>query len=504
MNKLLVAGNRSVLKFLLPSLLQAIPEPLTIVITDDCSSSQTEIDEEMNEMLYGKQSDGRITIIKKDEMTWRELVQPFHLVLLASANNNLELYHEFYSCCIEEQKVLLPLTFTHEYGILGPTTIKETDACWESCWLRLHVQNRMPTSPAPTIVDRMSHITSSYVERYLSTGIPELQNSVYILSEDPIHGEIHSFFEHPLTLQHIPLSDWFPLYIPFNQEQSSMNEEQLQNYFTGLVSSRTGVFYSLEESSFEQLPLSLCSIQIADPLSDGPATRLPATIHAGMDHTQARREAGLSGLERYMSRLCDHLLLDKMQNTYVGAGTTGSEAAGRGLQSLLQSELDRLYRWDMQQATPVVVPFDLSKLDDLCSKYYLESLRALAEDLVLGYSEDLYPHIPIVWVRSNGTWYYAIDLNPTLALRRVLTEALGHIQTGHKRSDSISFKNISLSGQTKQMCLPEAGTSYHPKDIEDLLSVLHPFQVLVTKLAVEPFLKELVVYGVRLSKEVFK
>ncbi|MFM9278715.1 hypothetical protein [Paenibacillus jiagnxiensis] len=500
MKKLLVAGNRPILRFLIPSLLQAIPESFSILITEDCPSSQTELDEEMNEMLKGKQSEGRIMMIKKDEMTWRELVQPFHFVLFASANNKLELYHEFYSCCIEEQKVLLPLTFTHEYGILGPATIKESDACWESCWRRLHMQKWVSSFPAPTIVNMMSHITSCYVERYLRTGIPELQNRVYILSGDPIHGEIHSFFEHPLTVQHIPLSGWFSLHIPFKQEQSSMNEEQLQDYFTGLVSSRIGVFYSLEESSFDQLPLSLCSIQTADPLADGPSTTLPTMIHAGMDHNQARREAGLSGLEGYVSRLCNHLFSKQMQNTYAGVGTTASEAAGRGLQSLLQSELDCLY----QRVIPAAVPFDLSKIDDLSTKYYLESLRALAEDLVLGYSEDLYPHIPIVWVRSNGTWHYAIDLNPTLALRRVLAEALGHIQTGHSRSGSISFKTISLAGQTKQMCLPEAGTSYRAQDIEDMLSILHPFQVLVTNLAVEPFLKELVVFGVRLSKEVCK
>ncbi|WP_375525067.1 hypothetical protein [Paenibacillus terreus] len=481
-------------------MLQAIPEPFSIIITEDCSSSQTELDEEMNEVLNGKQPDGRIVIIKKDEMSWRELVQPFHFVLFASVNNKLELYHEIYSCCIEEQKVLLPLTFTHEYGILGPTTIEETDASWESCWRRLHVQNRVSPAPAPTILNMMSHITSCYVERHLRTGIPELQNSVYILSADPIRGQIHSFFKHPLTVQHIPLSGWSPLHIPFKQEQSSMIEEQLQDYLTGLVSSRTGVFYSLEESSFDQLPLSLCSIQTADPLADGPSTTLPIMIHAGIDHHEARREAGLSGLERYMSSLCNHLFANQMPNTYVGVGTTGSEAAGRGLQSLLQSELDYLY----QGVIPAAVPFEPSKLHDLRSKYYLESLRALAEDLVLGYSEDLYPHIPIVWVRSNGTWYYAIDLNPTLALRRVLAEALRHIQTGHRRSDSISFKTISLAGQPKQICLPEAGTSYCAQDIEDILSVLHPFQVLVTNLAVEPFLKELVVYGVRLSKEVCK
>ncbi|MCK9909234.1 hypothetical protein MXD81_08840, partial [Microbacteriaceae bacterium K1510] len=104
----------------------------------------------------------------------------------------------------------------------------------------------------------------------------------------------------------------------------------------------------------KQLPLALCRVQAVDPLSEGPAMLLPEVVCSGLTHEEVRGEAGLTGIEAYVSRLVGPLLTPPCseQNEAasliapedfvgVGAGGTAAEAICRGLQKCLTEELGR-------------------------------------------------------------------------------------------------------------------------------------------------------------------
>lgn len=91
-----------------------------------------------------------------------------------------------------------------------------------------------------------------------------------------------------------------------------------------------------------QLPLAQCRVQPIDPLSDGPAELLQSVISSGLTHEEARREAGLAGIEAYGNRLV--AILDLPTNVQIGAGETFTEGGYRGLQRCLVQEMKKVRR----------------------------------------------------------------------------------------------------------------------------------------------------------------
>ena len=86
-----------------------------------------------------------------------------------------------------------------------------------------------------------------------------------------------------------------------------------------------------------QLPLSQCLVQAVNPLSEGPATLLPEVICAGLTHEEAKRHAGLTGIEMYVSKWIDSKVPEDFIG--IGAGETIEEAICRGLQAYLDEKL---------------------------------------------------------------------------------------------------------------------------------------------------------------------
>ena len=74
-------------------------------------------------------------------------------------------------------------------------------------------------------------------------------------------------------------------------------------YFSLLTSEETGIFHTWEERNLKQLPLSQCYVQVANPVSEGPADLSPEVVCPGFTHEEAKREAGLTGIEMYVLQM---------------------------------------------------------------------------------------------------------------------------------------------------------------------------------------------------------
>jgi putative thiazole-containing bacteriocin maturation protein len=282
-------------------------------------------------------------------------------------------------------------------------------------------------------------------------------------------------------------------------------------YFSLLTSQESGIFHIWEEGDLKQLPLAQCRVQAADPLSEGPAELLPDIVCTGLTHEEARREAGLSGIEAYASRMVGLLVEDGMVEPQefvgVGAGETVAEGIYRGLQKCLAVELGK----QQAEKKPSVFRVQLSAVEDERCLYYLQALTTIQGAPVIGLGEEVFG-FPVVWVGTNGRWYGSVGLNVTMALRTALQQALqvalpkAQNQVMRYTTQALEASTVLLEEKVPQsLVIPGYEETVQSEVLQSALQVLKrkDKRILVLDLALEPFLKEELagVFGVLLREE---
>ena len=270
------------------------------------------------------------------------------------------------------------------------------------------------------------------------TGVTESEqrNLFYLLDLDTLEGNWHSFLPHPLVDGHVS-SEWVTdLDVRLERSLSKDETNGLLLYFSQLTSEVSGIFHSWEEGDLKQLPLAQCRVQAVDMLSKGPAELLPDIVCTGLTHEEARRNAGLAGIESYVSRKVGLLVatlpsyqekggngVEIKEFIGVGAGETVAEGICRGLQKCLDEELSKQLINQKNQ----VAPLQVDTIEDERCRFYLEALTTMHGSPTIGLGEEV-SGFPVIWVGTNDGWYGAVDLTITLALRKALQQALMKVQ----------------------------------------------------------------------------
>ncbi|GHI00463.1 putative thiazole-containing bacteriocin maturation protein [Neobacillus kokaensis] len=512
-NKVLVIGSGPFLVSLVASLIESGLPKLNLMVTDAVSTNRQRLNElvhharkidsdvEMMEVPYHKGAGGNF---------WKEAVQNYEWILYVSQDGNVNELRYLNQVCKEEKKAFLPAIYLEKVGLSGPLTHPESEECFESAWRRIHqsalqADERPPvfSSPAGAILANVS--VFEFFKR--ATGIAGCNqaNPIYLLDLETMEGDWLSFIPHPsVTSQNMKPELVKDLDVRLKQETDREEHQgSLLEYFGGLTSKEIGIFRSWEEGNLPQLPLSQCYVQAVDPVSEGPAVLLPEVVCSGMTHEEARRNAGLKGIEMYVSRLVasSEYINDWVSGNHrmigIGSGETVAEAVCRGLQAYLDEELK-------QRKDHTVFRVPMGAIEDKECRFYLNALTTLNGSPAIGLKEDVLG-FPVVWVRSNGHWYTGAGLNTTLALRNTLQQALLDAQNGI----------ISVERQQKQSMryLEKGGTSLSISSCEDLtqlellqssIQVLkrHNKQLFAFDLSIEPFLKQGLggVYGVQVRE----
>ena len=251
------------------------------------------------------------------------------------------------------REVFLPAICLEQVGLSGPFVHPESDGCWESAWRRLH-QSAIQSDQKPNMVSSTTGaiLANVIVFEFFKkvTGIAGSTNQIYLLDFETLEGEWLSFIPHPLvtsTSVAPRLVEDLDLRIKQEGKRNNASHELLE-YFNGLTSEEIGIFHSWEERNLSQLPLAQCFVQAVNPLTSGPAELLPEVICAGLTHEEAKRNAGLTGIEMYVSKWIDSFVRNQddhidskfMEGTIgIGAGETIEEAICRGLQAYLDEKL---------------------------------------------------------------------------------------------------------------------------------------------------------------------
>ncbi|UKS24548.1 putative thiazole-containing bacteriocin maturation protein [Paenibacillus sp. HWE-109] len=448
-----------------------------------------------------------ITLQTEGNRNWREAVRPFDSVLFVSQEGDIEELRALHAVCREEKKVFLPAVCLKQAGMAGPLVHPDSEGCWESAWRSVHESAISKDPELHTFSSTAGALLANVIVFELLKKISGLNDSeqsdpFYLLNLETLEGKWHSFVPHPLVNGRTAVERIHDFELQL-ERKSSKSETGLLPYFGRLTSAESGIFHIWEEGDLKQLPLSQCRVQAIDPLSEGPTTLLSDIVCTDLTHEGARRAAGLSGIEAYVSRMARLFVSEPQEFIGIGAGETFAEGIGRGLLRCLAEEMGKQLASQVSSVSRV----HLSAIEDKRCQFYLQALTTMKAEPMIGLGEAVCG-FPVVWVGTDDRWYGGVGLNVTFALRDALQQALlkAQNQPASFTSQVLEVSSVRLAEKIPHnLEIPSCEAAIESDVLQSALQVLkrNHKRLLVFDLAVEPFLKEEMagVFGVLLREE---
>jgi putative thiazole-containing bacteriocin maturation protein len=525
---MIAVGSGPILVSLVAAILESGLPRFRVLITNPAITNRQRISELA---AFARQVDQEVDVEEifpshNGILDWREVVRPVDSVLYVSQEDGLEECRALHAACRESEKIMLPAIYFRQMGMAGPLVHPDSEGCFESAWRRVHhsalYNDSRPFAVSSTAEAMLATVlVFEWLKTVTGATVSELQNKLFLMNPETLEGDWHPFLPHPLVNER-PTADMVPnIDIPMERSLDKKESSGLLPYFSSLTSSKTGILHMWEEGNLRQLPLSQCRVQATDPLTEGPAVLLPEIICSGLTHNEARREAGLAGIEAYVSRMAGVLMdmqplplplhpitaspIDQLlsESFGVGTGETVAEGVCRGLQKVLAEELGRR----LGAGQPSIFRIEPGKVEDERSLYYLRALTTMQGAPVIGLGEEV-AGFPVVWVGTNGYWFGGAGLNLTLALRKALQHALMIAEN----NDTVAQDQVPKISTMKveealplSLIIPGYDEMGHEKTLQSALQVLshNRKRIMVFDLAAEPFMKEELagVFGVSLREE---
>ncbi|PEY30021.1 putative thiazole-containing bacteriocin maturation protein [Bacillus cereus] len=495
-SKVLAIGSGSIFTSLISSLLESGLPEFHYLVTDPDETNLSRLSE-LIQKAYATDSDVLVQEIDTTtDCSLQEVFQPFDWILYVSQNGNIEKLRAIHAICREEKKNFLPALCLQHVGLAGPIITSDSEECWESAWHRIHeiaLQKDQISDSFSQIAGAMlaNTIVFELFKHVTGSSNRKKNKQFFLLDLETLEGNWHPFIKHPLIATEtftIELIQDLDETLERHADEKHSNELFL--FFDQLASRISGIFHLWDEQNLKQLPLSQCYIQVANPLSEGPTSLLSSIICGGLTHDEARREAGLTGIETYVTEMVNFLIPDQDEFIGIGAGETMVE----GVYRALQNHLTHTLQTRQLSTTEEITLLQLTEIHDKHCQFYLRALSAIHEEPKIGIGKDVIG-FPVIWVGIHNQWYGNTNLNMTLALRGALQQALLHVQ-----NYEIPYKSTIL---WESSTLLHDANSFRvvvqkEEEIPSLKSLqlalqnlkehnLHPY---VLDLAIEPFLKE--------------
>lgn len=522
--KVLAAGSGPFFVSLVASLIESGLPKVHMLITDSETTNRQRLEEIV---AHARKTDPEVSVTEvthqeEKDRFWKEIIQPFDAILYVSDSGDLEELRLLHAVSREEKKVFLPAIFHNQVGLAGPLVHPDSEGCWETAWHRIHQSAFCKDKQLHTFSSTAGAMLANLIVFELFKDVaglisPEQRNQFFLLDLETLEGKWHSFMPHPIVTGSAAVELVQDLDLRIEGSSSRSEPNSLFLFFSQLTSEVSGIFHKWEEGDLKQLPLAQCEVQPVDPLSAGPAELLPSIVCTDLRHEEARREAGLTGIEAYVSRMSGPLVTDLLSHSEdrvgnvvhpqefvgVGAGETFVEGVCRGLDRCLEEELAKRHA-DQHSVTEV----HLSAVEDEHCRFYLEALTTIQEAPMICMGKEM-SGFPVVWVGTNDRWFGSVGFNRTLALRKALQHALTQAQsrqTNRHKQTAVEVSSVVLEeGDPLSLVIPPCEEAGQSQVLLSAIQVLerNSKQLLVYEFSLEPFLKEQLagVFGVLVREE---
>lgn len=514
--KVLAIGSGPFLASLISALIESGLPKFHFMATDSVPTNRLRFKELLQN---ASKSDPKVEVLQvpfekgAKRSFWHHVLHPYDWILYVSQDGNVKELKELNSICKDQKKLFLPAIYLDHVGLAGPLVHPESEACWESAWRRLHRSSLQKdrevqaySSTAGSILANV--IVFEFFKKVAGIAGSSQSHKIYQLDLETLEGDWIAFITHPLVSN----KRFSPklvkdLDIRLKQEQSG-NERHSLDSFNLLTSKETGIFHTWEERNLKQLPLSQCYVQAVNPISEGPADLLPEVLCTGLTHEEAKREAGLKGIEMYASQMIKEYKNKKNQAKVnlsegfigVGAGETIAEAVCRGLQECLDEECRK--RKAVRQ-NPIFI-IQLETIEDHRCRFYLQALAAMNGSApAIGLHENLFG-FPVLSVGSNGTWHTSAGLTITLALENALQKALLEAQNRSDEANTKTESAVFSENEPLKLDIPSCTERTKSEILDSSIQILNRNnkQLFVYDLTFEPFLEQELtgVFGVQVRE----
>ncbi|WHY77779.1 putative thiazole-containing bacteriocin maturation protein [Neobacillus sp. WH10] len=516
--KVLAIGSGSFMVSLAAALIESGLPKFHFILTDSVPTNELRINELVRN-AYIADSEVEVEQVpfeKRDGRSfWKEALHPYDWILYVSQDGNVKELRNLNMVCKEQRKGFFPAICLDRVGLAGPLVHPESEGCWESAWRRIHQSSLQldwqPQSFSTTAGAILANVTVfEFFKKATGIAGSNQSNQIYKLDLETLEGDWISFITHPLVTNKSVSSGLVEdLDVRIKQEKSKDEPSiTLLECFSLLTSKETGIFHTWEERNLKQLPLSQCYVQAVNPVSEGPADLLPEVVCSGFTHEEAKREAGLTGIEMYVSEMfkgCSDQK-DKVGANIpggligIGAGETIEEAVSRGLQAYLEKEL----RNKKDDLLNPIFRVQLGEIEDQRCRFYLNALTTLNGAPTIGLKNEILG-FPVIWVQSQGRRYTSTGLNTTLALRSALQQSLLDKQNQIHANERISESTVFLKEKEFKLEIPSCEEITQLELLQSSIQVLNQNskRLFIYDLAFEPFLKQELagVYGVQVREE---
>ncbi len=488
--KVLAIGSGPIFVSLVSALLDSGLPNFHIIISDSLPTNRSRL---VVLETHAQKSDPEVKITEitaHQAASWQETIKAFDSILYVSQTGNIEELRKLHNLCRSEKKRFIPAIGFQHIGLAGPLIQPDADICWESTWRRLHQtalhkNSSRDTFPFTAGAMLANVVVFEHFKRVTGVSKPDDKSPFFLLDLETLEGNWHTILPHPSVVNMEPIQSIFSYEL---LQPPTNNQSKLLSFFHQITSETSGIFHTWGAEDLPQLPLAQCMVQVADPLSTEPTKLLPSITCAALTHEEARREAGLTGIETYITRMVEtKSLQDQLPNKkYIGIGAGESIAEGvcRGLQTYLA-----------KQITPPLIPVQLEKVEDKHCLFYLQALTTKAGEPSI-YLGELVEGFPVLWVRSDGGWHGAVGINETMALQKALLISL--TQTG------LTLTNLSFNDAKQNLVIP-ANNRSQENYLQSALQHLSQQnkQLQVYDFTLESWLKQGLagVYGVVLREE---
>jgi len=438
---------------------------------------------------------------------WCRVIRPFDLILYVSQTGGIGELQRIEAACRSEGKIFVPATVVYRTGVVGPVIHPDSDISWESGWRRYHeTADNQVAEITEVSSTAMALLTNTLVFELFKfvTGItlPDSVNKFYLLDVENLQGDWHYFLPHPLANISGKSASVRDLDSLLAMPADLQPPGRLFEIFRQLTSPSFGIFHTWDEGGLKQLPLAQCRIQPVDPLANETAQLLPEMICTGMNHEEARIEAGWSGVEAYVSRYAKDESFEIGEFVGVGGGATAVEAVARGLQKCLSEELTQLCS---KQSPLRLMAAKCDGIDDERCAYDWQVLNGILGSISIAFGEKIYG-FPVVWVKVDDRWCGSVDFTVTTALQKALESVLILLQNGDDRGlhQLHTTRSVIFEDTHFERCTITKVDASQVDILKAAITILqaHGQQLKVVDLALEPFLKEFpAVIGVSLKSE---
>jgi putative thiazole-containing bacteriocin maturation protein len=423
--------------------------------------------------------------MKRKKLSLQEIVSTFDSILYVSEDDRVYELKMLNEICKREKKRFIPAISSQKICMAGPLVTSNSEACFESAWRSVH-QNILceeeTNQPLSSITSAMlaNIMVFELFKDITKSRETEKNNQVYIINQETLEGSWHTFSPHPLVTGKAKAKIVHNFEEKLEQKKTRGDQSKLLTYLGQFNSQETGLFHVWDEGELNQLPLAQCRIQVVDPLTEGPVKLLTSTICTELTHEEARREAGLTGVEMYVSQIASQLIMNSESDVVeciepgeyiaIATGQTFSESICRALQKYLSEELNKqtgVHKSHIQEIKAI-------KIEDDCAQFYLQTLNTINETPKIALGKEICG-FPVVWIGTQKGWYRSVGLNITMALQDALKQVLKESQNKTPLLASKATQSSSVLVEEKQIpeiIIPESNRTKHTDLLVSAMDIL--------------------------------